>query len=167
MDFVVALSIYHILPVCGHGLVRLSDIFLLFKYYGFNTAFEFHEHSCSLSVFGCRSRCEKLYCCYCNICRLHENITCFPCFFSFYVSLSLMNLTARMSSRLPLKRQHLTKSSVDSKLYFRCYRCNKPADKVQNYLTILPLWRRREFHCTQFRKRRGNFWCPIYKFGIL
>jgi len=74
MDFIVALSIYHILPVVGHGLVRLSDIFLLIVYYGFNIAFEFHEHSCSLSVFGCRSTCEKWYCCCCNICRLHENI---------------------------------------------------------------------------------------------
>jgi len=73
MDFNVALSIYHIFAVFRHGLVRLSDMFL-FKCYGFNAAFEFHEHSYSLSVFGCRLTCEKLYCCYCNICRLDENI---------------------------------------------------------------------------------------------
>jgi len=88
MDFNVPLSIYHTFAVFGHGLVRLSDIFL-FKYYGFNVAFEFHENSCSLSLFCCRSTCEILYCCYCNICRLDENVTCFVCLFSFYASLSL------------------------------------------------------------------------------
>jgi len=55
------------------------------------------------------------------------------------------------------KRPNTTKFSVDSKIDFRCYRCNKPGHKVQNYPTILPLRRRREFHYNNFRKRRGNF----------
>jgi len=55
------------------------------------------------------------------------------------------------------KRPHTTKSSVDSKIDFRCYRCNKPGHQMSNCPTILPLRRRREFHCNKFRKRRGNF----------
>ena len=54
------------------------------------------------------------------------------------------------------KRPQTTKSSVDSKLDFRWYRCNKLAQKVQNYPTILPLGRRREFNYSNFRKQRGN-----------
>jgi len=66
------------------------------------------------------------------------------------------NLTEILKGLSLKERPHITKSPVDSKLDFRCYRCKTHGHKVWNCPTILPLRRRREFHINNFRKHRGN-----------
>jgi len=73
------------------------------------------------------------------------------------IARQVKNLTEILKGLNLKKRPHTTTSSVDSKLGFRCYRCNKPGHQMLNCPTILPLRRCREFHYTQFRKCRGNF----------